>query len=470
MTQAPFGLEKLAAEFDGVSFGDTRLGERLNHIVTLLGASPGDSFPEQMEADSELEALYRFFANPKVTVARLLAPHLKQTHRRMRDHKVVRVLHDTTPFAFDGSRQGLGIIARGKNGFFAHTALAVAPDETLEPIGVLGLRPYIHKNTKDNRRKTVSQKKMDTRNTRRSQKESSRWEQLAIDVSAELPASVRAVHIMDQEADDYALFAELQKAGLSFVVRALPARLANEERLPVREILASKPARILRTIHLTPRSARKARISNQVERSERTADLKVRWGRITLRRGRYMQADAPELSLYAVHVFEPSPPEGEEPVEWMLFTSEVVTTLEQATAVLDHYRARWVIEEYFKALKTGCAIEKRQLTSFEGLTRALAVFVPMAWHLLLLRHMGRDPVSRPATSVFRPRQLALLNALLRKRKRLLPANPTARDAMLGIAALGGHIRNNGDPGWLVLGRGFTRFAEAEEVWLLAEKL
>jgi hypothetical protein len=25
--------------------------------------------------------------------------------------------------------------------------------------------------------------------------------------------------------------------------------------------------------------------------------------------------------------------------------------------------------------------------------------------------------------------------------------------MLAIAALGGHIKNNGDPGWLVLGRG-----------------
>ena len=61
-----------------------------------------------------------------------------------------------------------------------------------------------------------------------------------------------------------------------------------------------------------------------------------------------------------------------------------VETAEQAATVVDHYRARWVIEEYFKALKTGCAIEKRQLMTYEGLTRALAIFVPMAWHLLAL--------------------------------------------------------------------------------------
>ena len=40
---------------------------------------------------------------------------------------------------------------------------------------------------------------------------------------------------------------------------------------------------------------------------------------------------------------------------------------------------------------------------------------------------------------------------------------------LGFAALGGHIKNNGDPGWIVLGRGFTRLAEAEVVWQLARE-
>jgi hypothetical protein len=42
-----------------------------------------------------------------------------------------------------------------------------------------------------------------------------------------------------------------------------------------------------------------------------------------------------------------------------------------------------------------------------------------------------------------------------------------QDAMLGIAALGGHITNNGVPGWMVLGRGLTRFHETEVGWRLA---
>jgi hypothetical protein len=153
----------------------------------------------------------------------------------------------------------------------------------------------------------------------------------------------------------------------------------------------------------------------------------------------------------------------------MLFSSEPVNTLEEATEVVDHYRARWIIEEYFKALKTGCAFEKRQLTTFDGLVRALSIFVPMAWRLLVLRHLARVDHRVPVSRVFDAEQILLLCRLLAKRRYELPRNPTIRDVMLGIAALGGHIKNNGDPGWLVLGRGLTRFSEAEEGWALARE-
>jgi hypothetical protein len=48
------------------------------------------------------------------------------------------------------------------------------------------------------------------------------------------------------------------------------------------------------------------------------------------------------------------------------------------------------------------------------------------------------------------KQLEVLRAIAKKP---LPSRPSACDAMLAVAALAGHIKNNGDPGWLVLGRG-----------------
>jgi hypothetical protein len=462
-------VDEIAAEFEGVVLGDERLNERLKRITKMVGMSPADSFPEQMGTEADLEALYRFLANPKVTLDGVLKGHLEQTRERIEGRTVVRVVHDTSRFRFLGERDGLGPIRGDAKGFFGHFALAVSAEETREPLGVLGVRPFIHEETQARRKMTKSERVMATLKKPRDEKESSRWEKLAGDTSRVLPVGVRAIHVMDQEADDYDLFAELLRGQLGFVVRVHPERRTADQ-LPTKEVLAAKPAKLFRTVPLTARDARKGVVSRNRHpaRVERDAKLRIRWAPITLQRGQYNQAEARELSLWAVHVFEPAPPVGEEAIEWMLFSSEPVTTLEGATAVVDHYRARWLIEEYFKALKTGCAFEKRQLMTFEGLVRTLGIFVPMAWQLLLLRHLGRKPQSGPADKVLNEEQLTLLRVLLlTKRKYELPRKPSVRDAMLGVARLGGHIKNNGDPGWIVLGRGFTKFVEAEEVWRLA---
>ena len=41
--------------------------------------------------------------------------------------------------------------------------------------------------------------------------------------------------------------------------------------------------------------------------------------------------------------------------------------------------------------------------------------------------------------------------------------------MLAVAAIGGHVKQNGDPGWLVLGRGYEDFQRAELVWRAAQR-
>lgn len=51
-------------------------------------------------------------------------------------------------------------------------------------------------------------------------------------------------------------------------------------------------------------------------------------------------------------------PAGVKPVEWRLLTNRVANTLEQATELIDWYRARWEIEIYFNVLKNGCEVEK----------------------------------------------------------------------------------------------------------------
>jgi hypothetical protein len=46
----------------------------------------------------------------------------------------------------------------------------------------------------------------------------------------------------------------------------------------------------------------------------------------------------------------------------------------------------------------------------------------------------------------------------------LPAAPTARDVLQAVAALGGHLKHNGEPGWLTLGRGYEKLRTLTQGW------
>jgi len=169
------------------------------------------------------------------------------------------------------------------------------------------------------------------------------------------------------------------------------------------------------------------------------------------------------LKINLVHVWEENPPAGEPAVDWVLFTTEPIDTPQDLHTIVDYYQSRWLIEEFFKALKTGCAFEKRQLESYHALSNALAVFSVIAWRLLLLRAVSRSSPDAPADAVLTSTQLKLL----RHRLKLKTPLESAREALFAVARLGGHIKNNGDPGWLNLGRGFEKLLLLEAGWRAA---
>lgn len=459
---------KALEEYAEADFNDSRLGERLMRILPRLAMNPSESFPEQMGTEGDQEALYRFLRNPKVTIDALLEGHRTRTVARACRGSVVRIVHDTSEFVFNGDREGLGAMRNNAKGFSCHFALVIAGDESRDALGILGLYPFLKKGDMKDESGTAQPK--NSVRVPRAERKSSRWETLAIEAANHLPSNVRVIHVMDQEADDYSVFSALIAASQSFVIRGEPRR-STAEKVPAHVALEAHSSTFFREVRLSSRS--KAQASSQhPQRTTRVARLQVRASTLSLNRTlAAREAEHASLELGAVHVFEESPPKGEQPIEWMLFTSEPIGTPKEVEAVVDHYRARWVIEEYFKALKTGCAIEKRQLCSYEGLVRALALFVPLAWTLLSLRSLGREATSRPATEIFTVDQVRLLRAIMKQDdRRRLPKNPSVREAMLGIAALGGHIKNNGDPGWQVLGRGLRRFAEMEAGFKIAREM
>lgn len=378
-------------------------------------------------------------------------------------------LHDTTSFEFAPDsliRDELGWLTRSKRGFLGHFALAISADGLRRPLGLLGLsvlfRPAFE---------AGSSKKKKSHATNELEGEARRWEDLAGEVSERLATHAEVIHIMDREADAYPLLVSHFKQSRRFVVRVLHDRkLAEDQEAEVLKLFAALEVSqgvLKREVRLSKRKARPepAARKKHPARQERLAKLHFSAKTVTLEPPK--RTKLPRLTLNVVRVWEPEPPEGQEPIEWKLFTSEPVDTPEQVAMVVDWYRARWVIEEFFKALKTGCAYEKRQLESKHAMLNALAVLAPVAWRLLFLRSLGRNHPDLPATEVFTDGQIKLLTVLNKEfnLKVKLSRKPTVQQAMLVVAELGGYVKHSGGPpGWMVLGSGLQELLFAELVW------
>jgi len=270
----------------------------------------------------------------------------------------------------------------------------------------------------------------------------------------------------------------LTNAGARFVVRVCRDRCLVEGDGGKNMMFAAAdraPVVVARSVPLARRRGRTFAPDRKIHppRTERTAKLSIRAAsHVLIRRpDRQVLDNCPaSIVLNVVTVEEKSPPHGAAPVSWRLVTTDPVDTPAQVEAIVDAYRARWTIEEYFKALKTGCAFEKRQLESFRTLVNALAVFLVIAWRILLLRSVARDNANAPASDALTERQVLVLQQLARMREAPvphieMPRSPKAQHALAAVARLGGHIKNNGPPGWQVLGRGYASLLLIELGWI-----
>ena len=165
---------------------------------------------------------------------------------------------------------------------------------------------------------------------------------------------------------------------------------------------------------------------------------------------------------------EESPPDGEQPVEWMLLTTLPITTLEEGLQCLTWYTYRWRIERYHYILKSGCQIEKLQLETKDRLMRALAVYSIVASRLLWLTYQARETPEAPCTVVLSDSEWQSLYAATHRTTVLPDRPPNIRIAILWIAQLGGFLGRNhdGDPGLKVLWRGFRRLEDLTTMWEL----
>lgn len=459
----------LAKEFEGALLGDARRSARLLRIVETLERDPSSGFPQALESAAELEGFYRFINNDGFDPGEVLEPHRRATLERARSAKEVVIVHDTTTVEYRGesTREGLGYTtALGRQGFMAHAALAIDAATAL-PLGVANLETY----TRCGRTWRTRQRR-DSVKGAPAARESGRWLR-GVDAAEQLDGLFTAIHVMDAEADFFELLAHLHVRSARYVIRAgqLDRRISDDAAAHLRDAVRDLKPAAFRNVPLSERgtSGKTRRACNSLKkhppRKARIARVAISGTTVRLPKTRYTDIVSEDLVVNVVRVWEPRPRAGEPPVEWVLLTSDPIATVADLERVVDRYRMRWTIEDYFKALKTGCALERRQMESYDSLRKVLAILAPIAWRLLYLRGLTRQAPKAPAAHAFSDLELQLLTRAPATRGCRPPR--TVSDGLALLARLGGHLKSNGPPGWLTLGRGYEKLLLLRIGWELA---
>jgi hypothetical protein len=428
-------IDWVETEFAAVNLGDKRREKRLTKLVSDLSSDMSSSIVQCCDGWAETKAGYRLLSNEAVTWTGILEPHRAKTVERMGSFGRVLCIQDTTELDFTGhpSMQGLGRLNHEyRHGMYCHPTLAVS--ETGIVLGVLDAWMWA--------RQPVGEKDI---------RESIRWTegyQRVAELKGEL-SETELVYVADREGDIRELMTEAhhQSYAAHWLVRAKHNRVTGDGRLWER----LNAAAALGTIEFTlPRTA---------TRQARQVELTLRVERVTLPK----TPQAPELSVTAILATEVNPPDGESAIEWRLLTDEKVTTLTEAAARVAWYRQRWMIEVFFRTLKTGCKVEELQLNTKDRLEKALVIYMIIAWRVLLLMTTGRELPDLSCEVIFDREEWQA--AWIVSKKTPLPLTPPRLgDMLLIVARFGGFLarKNDGHPGAEALWRGLQRISDFAE--------
>src|ERR1035437_10148952 len=384
------------AEFGFAQLGDQRRNQRLVNIAEHLAASPGGTLPQAFPHWAELKAADRFFGQRGVTFERILTPH--RTRQACRQPGEYLLIEDTTllDYSRHAAAENLGVIGAGAGrGFELHSALAVrvaAWTLAQRPEGTLvGL---FEQSCRTPRPPPVGGR----RGERLSRPRKSQAWAAGIKSAGRPPVASRWIYVADRESDIYETLRLGQAHGVDFVIRACQGRRLAEAAGHLKAALAEGLVLGESTVELRSRPGQAARTAR--------VDLAGPW--------RPGGGQAPLADVGVVEVKEVHPPAGvQAPLHWILLTTLAGETWAQTQRVVGYYTARWWIEAYHKALKSGAGVAESQLERADRLEPLIAVLAVVAVRLLSTKLLARSrPGSFEAAASFGPEMAALLERKL----------------------------------------------------------
>jgi len=365
----------------------------------------------------------------------------------------VVVIQDTSELALGCRRakqNGYGPVGKGGNlrGLLLHAVLAVDAGGG----GMLGLVDAMVWNREGG--------KVKHRRTRKTpQKESQRWLDGTLRAGGRLAAANSVTVVSDRESDIYEHFAR-RPASVHLIVRACQNRQIESDEADQIDLLFEH-------VDSLPEQGRFAvKIPAAPGRKTRVTELAVRFCQVEVCKPLHEAApDLPaSVRLTMVDVRETSTPQDGEPIHWRLLTTHQVTTLGQARRIIDFYRMRWTIEEYFHTLKTaGFDIEAADIGDPQAMIKFVTAAAVAAATVLQLVKARDGTTGESLLDAFDPADRPILEAICTQLegKTARQSNPHPRGSLAFaawvIARLGGWTGYYGKPGPQVMRRGLDDF-------------
>ncbi len=432
-------------------FGDKRLNDRYSKILDKTSERPFETLPGALTGHSELISAYRFMDNDKVTFQNVLKPHSDAALERAKQEEVILAVQDTTSLDYSKSksRDKLGFIDRSyMKGFLIHPTILFSDQAVCH--GVYSAKIWSRKIEDVGKRHKRKMLPIE-------EKESFRWIESylsACEIANKYPDKT-VVSVGDREFDIYESFVEALKEenNAELLMRASQnRRTLNDD---------NEISLLWESFNAVPEKGEiELKIPRAHEREARTTTISIKYQTVTLKVPEKKKKKLPDVKIQAVLFLEKEPPEGSDPIEWLILTTLKVSTIEEAITILKYYKIRWQIEIYFRILKSGCKVEELQLEEKERLEPCIALYMSIAWRVLFLVMLGRSHPDIGSDTVFEEAEWKITCIMSTKKKPPEKA-PKLKELIIMIAIFGGYLnrKGDGDPGPKHLWIGLRRLAD-----------
>ena len=445
-------------EFRDVPIKDKRLRSRLIDVVKSLADLPESSINQACNCWAAAKGAYRFFDNPNVRPIAISTRHRAMTKERAQKFPYVLAIQDSSALNYHhhpSKAEEIGVNMsyetdhgrKVSRGLMTHTTLCLSPAGV--PLGILDFQVW---------RRGIDYQE---------EKESTRWIK-ALGRYQPTEKLTNFVTVADREADFNEFILEIQGRKGNFVIRAKSNRIKRrDDESGLNFLIASAPfvgeykERVRNKKMKTSRQPKESnceRFQGQDKKWDREATLMLQARSVEL-----TTASKIKFKVNVVRVSEASRvcEDDEDLIEWVLFTSLSIETLDDIKKVISIYKQRWRIEEYFKVLKSGLGVEDCRLETYARLCRYLNVASIVAWRIMWSNYYARVNPEAPCTEFLSDGEWRALFHKMNNGNAPINGPPTVRQAILWIARLGGHLGRKGDgyPGNVTLWRGWRRMID-----------